>query len=99
MWKIVSASLKSVVLLVADVESHPFDLNTMVFMDWRDSHLDSHPDLKAKNDILPTFLYVMPFSETKIFVEETSLVARPAIGFDDLKERLKIRMDWLGLKV
>jgi hypothetical protein len=27
----------------------------------------------------------MPFSETQIFLEETSLVARPAVPFPDLK--------------
>ena len=48
---------------------------------------------------LPTFLYVMPFSKTRIFLEETSLVARPAIQFDELKERLKVRMAHLGIKV
>lgn len=48
---------------------------------------------------LPTFLYAMPFTRTKIFFEETSLVARPAVGFDDLKERLEARLKWLGIKV
>ena len=48
---------------------------------------------------LPTFLYVMPFSKTRIFVEETSLVARPAIGFDELKERLDRRLRHLGVKI
>lgn len=70
-----------------------------MFMDWRDDHLDNYPELKAKNNKLPTFLYVMPFSPTKIFLEETSLVARPPISFEELKERLNIRMEWLGLKV
>jgi lycopene beta-cyclase len=41
----------------------------------------------------------MPFSPTKIFLEETSLVARPALGFQDLKDRLKARMAHLGIKV
>lgn len=48
---------------------------------------------------LPTFLYMMPFSKTRIFVEETSLVARPAVGFDELKERLQARMDHIGIKI
>ena len=48
---------------------------------------------------LPTFLYVMPFSENRIFVEETSLVARPAISFDELKERLDRRLQHLGVKI
>jgi lycopene beta-cyclase len=35
----------------------------------------------------------------RIFLEETSLVARPAIGFQDLKDRLDARLKWLGIKV
>jgi hypothetical protein len=35
----------------------------------------------------------------QIFLEETSLVARPAVSFPDLKERLEARMKWLGIKV
>ena len=34
---------------------------------------------QAKNYALPTFLYAMPFDETHIFLEETSLVARPEV--------------------
>lgn len=41
----------------------------------------------------------MPFSSTKIFLEETSLVARPIIPFPELKARLDARMKHLGLKV
>ena len=32
-------------------------------------------------------------------MEETSLVARPAIGFDELKERLDCRLRHLGVKI
>ena len=42
---------------------------------------------QASNRKLPTFLYAMPFSDTRIFLEETSLVARPAVPFPDLKVR------------
>jgi len=80
-----------------EVESHPYDLDTMMFMDWRDGHLS--PDAKDRNRKLPTFLYVMPFTKNKIFVEETSLVARPFVPFDDLKLRLKQRLQGLGIKV
>eukprot|EP00798_Chlamydomonas_sp_ICE-L_P023576 gene23576-9101_t len=65
--------------------------------------------MRAENKALPTFLYAMPFSTTKVsgtpvglehcFLEETSLVARPAISFSDLKERLDARLKWLGIKV
>lgn len=85
--------------VMVEVESHPFPLDKMLFMDWRDSHLDDAPAMKAANAKLPTFLYVMPFSPTKIFVEETSLVAKPAISFPELKERLDLRMKHLGIKI
>jgi lycopene beta-cyclase len=71
----------------------------MLFMDWRDDHLAALPEIKARNDKLPTFLYAMPFSKTKVFLEETSLVARPSVPFPDLKERLDARMKHLGIKV
>lgn len=41
----------------------------------------------------------MPFTKTHVFLEETSLVARPAVDFDTLKERLTARMAHLGIKV
>eukprot|EP00890_Picochlorum_soloecismus_P003143 jgi/Picsp_1/382/NSC_00380-R1_lycopene beta cyclase len=85
--------------ITVNVESHPFDVDKMLFMDWRDDHLDNYPDLKKSNARLPTFLYAMPFSETKIFLEETSLVARPIIPFPELKARLEARLEHLGIKV
>ena len=74
---------------MAEVESHPFDLDTMLFMDWRDEHTAGDGAMAAANRALPTFLYAMPFSKTKIFLEETSLVARPAVPFPELKVRCK----------
>lgn len=41
----------------------------------------------------------MPFSKTRIFAEETSLVARPGLDFDDVKIRMKQRLEHLGVKV
>ena len=55
--------------VLAEVESHPFDLDTMLFMDWRDDHLADLPEVKARNDKLPTFLYAMPFTKNKVRVE------------------------------
>ena len=49
----------------AEVESHPFELDTMLFMDWRDEHTHSNPAMRASNDALPTFLYVMPYTKNK----------------------------------
>ncbi|KAI8112409.1 hypothetical protein M9434_003732 [Picochlorum sp. BPE23] len=85
--------------ITVNVESHPFDVDKMLFMDWRDDHLDGYPELKESNAKLPTFLYAMPFSPTKVFLEETSLVARPIIPFPELKARLDARMAHLGIKV
>ena len=49
----------------AECDNHPFEVDTMLFMDWRDDHTDSQPDMKAANYEVPTFLYVMPFTENK----------------------------------
>ncbi|KAL2464616.1 Lycopene beta cyclase [Forsythia ovata] len=85
--------------ILAEVEEHPFDVNKMVFMDWRDSHLNNNKVLKERNRKIPTFLYAMPFSSERIFLEETSLVARPGVPMDDIKERMVARLSHLGIKV
>lgn len=85
--------------MMIEVESHPFELDTMLFMDWRDDHTQGRPEMRAANQKLPTFLYVMPFSKTKLFLEETSLVSRPPFAFQELKDRLQVRMEHLGIKV
>lgn len=36
---------------MCDVESHPFDLDTMLFMDWRDDHTADNPDMRASNEV------------------------------------------------
>lgn len=85
--------------IVAEVDSHPFDVDKMVFMDWRDSHLNKDPVLKSNNKKLPTFLYAMPFSENRIFLEETSLVARPGVPFEEIKKRMVHRLQYLDINV
>lgn len=35
--------------ITVNVESHPFDIDKMLFMDWRDDHLDDYPELKQSN--------------------------------------------------
>ena len=82
---------------MAEVESHPFELDTMLFMDWRDDHTAADPAMEQRNRALPTFLYAMPFSKTRVFLEETSLVARPAVPFPELKV-LRRRPQGLGTK-
>ena len=78
-------------------EPHGIPTNEMLFMDWRDEHLDDK--YKAINNDHPTFLYAMAFTERKIFFEETSLVERPGLEFDDLKVKLQQRLERMGIKV
>eukprot|EP00246_Nothoceros_aenigmaticus_P010097 TRINITY_DN26419_c0_g1_i1.p1 TRINITY_DN26419_c0_g1~~TRINITY_DN26419_c0_g1_i1.p1 ORF type:complete len:562 (-),score=73.54 TRINITY_DN26419_c0_g1_i1:278-1963(-) len=85
--------------IVAEVDSHPFDIDKMLFMDWRDSHLHNRPDLRKSNQELPTFLYAMPFSANKIFLEETSLVARPGVPMEVIQRRMEARLKHLGINV
>lgn len=85
--------------IVAEVEGHPFDLDKMLFMDWRDSHLDGNKELKERNSKIPTFLYAMPFSSNRIFLEETSLVARPGLPMEDIQQRMEARLRHLGIRV
>ncbi|KAJ7516993.1 hypothetical protein O6H91_21G023300 [Diphasiastrum complanatum] len=85
--------------IVAEVDSHPFDLDKMVFMDWRDSHLQSNSNLLNNNKKLPTFLYAMPFSSKRIFLEETSLVARPGIPVDEIQKRMEARLKHLDITI
>ncbi|GMH28333.1 hypothetical protein Nepgr_030176 [Nepenthes gracilis] len=85
--------------ILAEVEGHPFELDKMVFMDWRDSHLDGNKEVKGRNSKIPTFLYAMPFSSGRVFLEETSLVARPGVPIEDIQERMVARLWHLGIKV
>nr|APP91073.1 chromoplast-specific lycopene beta-cyclase [Carica papaya]APP91097.1 chromoplast-specific lycopene beta-cyclase [Carica papaya] len=85
--------------ILAEVETHPFDLDKMVFMDWRDSHLGNEPYLRFSNSRFPTFLYAMPFASDLIFLEETSLVSRPALSYMEIKRRMVARLRHLGIRV
>ena len=72
-----------------DVEQHPFQPGEMALMDFRDV-----PEFPEES---PTFLYALPISDRTLFVEETSLVSRPALGFDALERRLHQRLEHLNL--
>lgn len=85
--------------ILAEVESHPFDLDKMVLMDWRNSHLGNEPYLRANNSRLPTFLYAMPFDSNLVFLEETSLVSRPVLSYKEVKKRMVARLRHLGIRV
>ncbi|KAI4368691.1 hypothetical protein MLD38_017221 [Melastoma candidum] len=85
--------------ILAEVDEHPFDLDKMVLMDWRDSHMGNEPYLRKSNSETPTFLYAMPFSSKLIFLEETSLVSRPMLSYTEIKKRMVARLRHLGIRV
>lgn len=47
----------------------------------------------------PSFLYAMPLGGNRVFLEETCLVAKPALPFAVLKRRLDRRLRALGIRV
>lgn len=85
--------------VLVEVEDHPYDLDKMVLMDWRDTHLGNEPYLRDSNSKFPTFMYAMPFSSNLIFFEETSLVSRPVLSYMEVKKRMVARLRHMGIKV
>lgn len=92
-----------------------FDEDTMLFMDFRRHHTGLYPGTAPKqiegehpnggkglwetSKEAPSFLYAMPESKTRVFLEETCLVAKPALPFSVLKRRLYRRCEALGIKI
>lgn len=70
-----------------ETDGHPWDPEVATYMDLR--------GMTGR----PTFLYAMPTSPTSVFVEETSLAARPPIPMDELEQRLADRLQGLGVNV
>ncbi|KAI4373600.1 hypothetical protein MLD38_011710 [Melastoma candidum] len=85
--------------ILAEVDEHPFDLDKMVLMDWRDSHMGNEPYLRKSNSENPTCLYAMPFRSKLIFLEETSLASRPMLSYTEIKKRMVARLRHLGIRV
>jgi lycopene cyclase-like protein len=75
--------------LMLHAPAHGFDPMRMVLMDYRSASSDASDP--------PSFLYVLPMSDDRLFVEETSLASRPAMGLDVLRVRLETRLASLGL--
>lgn len=81
-----------------EVEGEEGERKEMVFMDFRDEHMRREGEGEFSR-VVPTFLYVMPLGGKKVFFEETSLVASPPVGFEELKRRLYRRLEFNGVKV
>lgn len=79
-----------------EVENSPYDPSLMVFMDYRDYKKQKVEFLEAQ---YPTFLYVMPMSQTRLFFEETCLASKDALPFNLLKERLMSRLETMGIRI
>jgi len=77
----------------------PYDKQSMTLFDYRTDHFDDDAARLQKATKTPTFMYAMPLEGNRIFFEETSLVARPAVSFAECKERCFRRLEYLGIQV
>lgn len=81
-----------------DTQIGPYDKEAMTLFDYRTDHFQNDVELQ-KAQMAPTFMYAMPLKDNRIFFEETSLVARPAISFQECKDRTETRLKHLGIEV
>ncbi len=77
----------------------PYDKEAMTLFDYRTDHYNGDESGLSKVEKAPTFMYAMPIKDNQIFFEETSLVARPALSFQECKDRCFKRLEHLGIKV
>jgi lycopene beta-cyclase len=77
----------------------PYSKEAMTLFDYRTDHFDDDPEWKQKAQADPTFMYAMPIQDNEMFFEETSLVARPAVSFQECKDRCFKRLKYLGIEV
>lgn len=76
--------------LMLHAPDHGFDPGQMVLMDFRPASSDAADP--------PSFLYVLPLRDGRIFLEETSLARRPAMRMEVLRARLQARLASLELE-
>jgi lycopene epsilon-cyclase len=62
-------------------------------------HPNAGEGLWGSSEEGPSFLYAMPLGGNRVFLEETCLVAKPAMPFAVLKRRLQRRLDAMDVKV
>lgn len=77
------------------IPDHPFPLDKAVFMDFRQTDPEVGDEGSAWR--VPSFLYVLPTDKDTVFLEETCLMSRVQMPFDELKRRLYRRMARMGL--
>ncbi|CAE8646121.1 unnamed protein product [Polarella glacialis] len=80
--------------------------DAMTLFDYRTDHLSHDPEWERRAVESPTFMYAMPLgpapggsgsASQRVFFEETSLVARPAMSFEECKKRAFARLKHLGV--
>lgn len=76
--------------LDARLRGDPLEGSGIVLMDYHHSHKSGLVD-DAQAEV-PTFLYAMALSQDRYFIEETALVARPALSIGALQENLHRRL-------
>ena len=62
-------------------------------------HPNAGDGLWGTESEVPSFLYAMPVGGNRVFLEETCLVAKPALPFATLKRRLERRLQAMGITV
>ena len=62
-------------------------------------HPNSGDGTWGSSEECPSFLYAMPLGGKRVFLEETCLVAKPALPFAVLKRRLTRRLKAMGISV
>lgn len=83
--------------LLLEVEENPWERGEMSLMDFRTPDTCTQEQRQLFLDT-PTFLYALPLGKKLVFLEETSLVAKAPLSFDELKQRLHIRMSSMGIE-
>lgn len=76
----------------------PYAKESMTLFDYRTDHFYDEEELEKATKV-PTFMYAMPLKNNEVFFEETSLVARPGVSFQECKDRCFKRLDHHGIKV
>jgi lycopene beta-cyclase len=76
--------------LMLRAPDHGFDPGQMTLMDFRPASTHATEP--------PSFLYALPLSGGRLFLEETSLARRPAVRLEVLRARLQVRLESLGLE-
>jgi lycopene beta-cyclase len=78
----------------------PYDKQSMTLFDYRTDHYDDADEMtQQKVAKAPTFMYTMPLGGNQVFFEETSLVARPALSFQECKDRCLKRLEYHGITI